>query len=160
MKSRQIAYRWTVIYPSAPFDWIWLFSADSNDEDLKQQILGLLSCVVPNLPDQATSNWTVERSSDGLESGHEPFQPKSLICRQQSRLSHLEPMKQCQQSVARVNTQCHKSSLQGMRHKKQCQHIFLKGMMRSPSICKVGRKQCFLLMLCCPNLLFRRQLLH
>ena len=55
-----------------------MFSADSNDEDLKQQLLGLLSCVVPNLPDQAASNWTVERSSDGLESGHEPFQPKVI----------------------------------------------------------------------------------
>ena len=55
-----------------------MFSADSNDEDLKQQLLGLLSSLVPNLPDQAASNWTVERSGDGLESGHEPFQPKGI----------------------------------------------------------------------------------
>ena len=37
-----------------------------------------MSYLVPNLPDQAASNWIVERSGDGLESGHEPFQPKGL----------------------------------------------------------------------------------
>ena len=58
-----------------------MFFSDLNDEDLKQQLPGLLSCVVPNLLDQAVSNWTVERISDGLESGHEPFQPKVINMR-------------------------------------------------------------------------------
>ena len=161
MKSKQIAYHWTIIYPSAPFDWIWLFSTDSNDEDLKQQLLGVLSCVVPNFPEQAASNWTVERSSDGLESGHESFQPKVIDMQTTIEAIPLETNEAVPvQSVAEGKYTMSQELSSGNETQEAMPAHLSQRHDEEPINMQGWKKQCFLLMLCCPNLLFRRQLLH
>ena len=137
-----------------------MFSADSNDEDLKQQLLRLLSCLVPNFPDHAASNWTVERSGDGLESGHEPFQPKGIDMQTTIEAIPFETNEavpagggegkytMSQELSSGNETQEAVPADIPQRHDEE--HINMQG----------WKKKCFLLMLCCPNLLFRRQLLH
>ena len=133
-----------------------MFFADSNGEDLKQQLLGLLSWVVPNFPDQVVSNWIVERSSNGLESGHQPFQPKVIDMQTTIEAIPLET----NEAVLAVSGEGKYTISQELSSGNETQEVvpanFSQRHDEEPINMQGWKKQCFLLMLCCLNLLFRR----